>query len=249
MKTDNNKVRTQHAASLQQLLADVEHAGRDERRRQELGDMIDRLEGERLKVKGERYAGAKHTSRHLSLTFHLSPLTYIAAAACVLFFIGTAVRVWFIPTGESATVVAEAEVPVTVPAAVDSTTVVTTIAAPVRQRPHARPQVIAETPVVVEEYVAEEVPAELMEVEEPVVERQDKVMMIEEAAVSEPAPIAQTESVETIAAPIVSVSNTSEQPVATAEERKSKRASIFKNIFRRHEPSKMDGTMLALNIL
>ena len=153
---------------------------------------------------------------------------------------------WFIPTESTVdeNLVAQAEVPEVTPVVADSTP-----AAPAVQHPVCvqRPRVTTE-PTVVEEYVAEEVPAEQMEVEEPVVERQDKVM-IEEAAVSEPAPIAQTESVETIAAPIVSVSNTSEQPVATAEERKPKRASIFKNIFRRHEPSKMDGTMLALNIL
>ena len=217
-----------HKLDLEGLLADVEHAGRDERRRQELGAMIDRMAG------ANRHGFWWWSAR-------------VAAAACVLFFIGTAVRIWFIPTdiptGDD--LVAQAEVPEVIPVVADSTP-----AAPAVQHPVCvqRPRVTAE-PTVVEEYVAEEVPAELMEVEEPVVERQDKVMMIEEAAVSEPAPIAQTESVETIAAPIVSVSNTSEQHVAPAEERKPKRASIFKNIFRRHEPSKMDGTMLALNIL
>ena len=32
--------------NLEDLLADVEHAGRDERRRQDLGAMIDRMAGE-----------------------------------------------------------------------------------------------------------------------------------------------------------------------------------------------------------
>ncbi len=224
-----------HKLDLEGLLAEVEHAGRDERRRQELGAMIDRMaeESGKRKVESGKHGAWWWVSR-------------MAAAACVLFFIGTAVRVWFIPTESTVdeNLVAQAEVPEVTPVVADSTP-----AAPAVQHPVCeRPRVTAE-PTVVEEYVAEEVPAELMEVEEPVVERQDKVMMIEEAAVSEPAPIAQTESVETIAAPIVSVSNTSEQPVATAEERKSKRASIFKTLLRRHEPSKMDGTMLALNIL
>lgn len=231
MKTDSNKVASGQwpEAGVEQLLAEVEHAGRDERRRQELGDMIDRMAAAEGRRRGFWWWSGR-----------------VAAAACLLFFIGTAVRVWFIPTESTVdeNLVAQAEVPEVTPVVADSTP-----AAPAVQHPVCeRPRVTAE-PTVVEEYVAEEVPAELMEEEEPVVERQDKVMMIEEAAVSEPAPIAQTESVETIAAPIVSVSNTSEQPVATAEERKSKRASIFKNIFRRHEPSKMDGTMLALNIL
>lgn len=218
-----------HKLDLEGLLAEVEHAGRDVRRQQELGDMIDRMAAAEGRRRGFWWWSGR-----------------VAAAACLLFFIGTAVRIWFIPTKSTVdeNLVAQAEVPEVTPVVADSTP-----AAPAVQHPVCeRPRVTAES-TVVEEYVAEEVPAELMEVEEPVVERQDKVMMIEEAAVSEPAPIAQTESVETIAAPIVSVSNTSEQPVATAEERKSKRASIFKNIFRRHEPSKMDGTMLALNIL
>ena len=216
-----------HKPDLEGLLAEVEHAGRDARRQDELAAMVDSMAG--ANRHGFWWWGAR-----------------VAAAACPLFFIGTAVRIWFIPTESTVdeNLVAQAEVPEVTPVVADSTP-----AAPAVQHPVCvqRPRVTTE-PTVVEEYVAEEVPAEQMEVEEPVVERQDKVM-IEEAAVSEPAPIVQAEPVDAVAAPIVSVSNTSEQPVATAEERKPKRASIFKNIFRRHEPSKMDGTMLALNIL
>ena len=219
-----------HKLDLEGLLAEVEHAGRDARRQDELAAMVDSMAG--ANRHGFWWWGAR-----------------VAAAACALFFIGTAVRIWFIPTdsAEEDNLVAQAEVPEVIPVAADTVAVAPAVT-PAESQPVRKQRHVVSTEVV-EEYVAEEVPAELMEVEEPVVERQDKVMMIEEAAVSEPAPIAQTESVETIAAPIVSVSNTSEQPVATAEERKSKRASIFKNIFRRHEPSKMDGTMLALNIL
>lgn len=240
MKTDNNKVRTQHAASLQQLLADVEHAGRDERRRQELGAMIDRLEGERLKVKGERYAGAKHTSRHLSLTFHLSPLTYIAAAACVLFFIGTAVRVWFIPTGESATVVAEAEVPevvlpeVVLPAeptaAVDAKPVVHRgRVKAVAMQPVVEEQV---EPVAVEEYFVEETVEEEPPVEEPV-----------EAPVNN--------QIEVIAQPVVSIAQTVEPTPEkpTPVKPRERKRSFLSSLFRPAEPSLMEGTVLAFNIL
>ena len=52
MKTDK------HNLDLETLLATLEHAGRDERRQQELGEMIDRLagveSGERRAESGER---------------------------------------------------------------------------------------------------------------------------------------------------------------------------------------------------
>ena len=219
-----------HKLDLEGLLAEVEHAGRDARRQDELAAMVDSMAG--ANRHGFWWWGAR-----------------VAAAACVLFFIGTAVRIWFIPTESTVdeNLVAQAEVPEVIPVAADTVAVAPAVT-PAESQPVRKQRHVVSTEVV-EEYVAEEVPAELMEVEEPVVERQDKVMMIEEAAVSEPAPIVQAEPVDAVAAPIVSVSNTSEQPVAPAEVRKPKRASIFKNIFRRHEPSKMDGTMLALNIL
>lgn len=213
---------------LEGLLAEVEHAGRDARRRDELAAMVDSMAG---------------ANRHGFWWWTLR----VAAAACVLFFISTAVRIWFIPTDSAVddNIVAQAEVPEVTPMVADTMPVLPTVQQPARvQRP-----VVPTEPLVEEVYVAEEVPAELIEEEEPVVERQDTVIMIEETAVPEPAPIAQAESVGAIAAPIVSVGNTSKQPTAPAEERKPKRASFFKNIFRRHEPSKMDGTMLALNIL
>lgn len=201
--------------NLEDLLAEVEHAGRDERRQQELGAMIDRMAGESGKH-GFWWWGAR-----------------VAAAACVLFFISTAVRVWFIPTGESATVVAEAEVPVAVPAAVDPTTVVTTIAAPVRQRTHARPQVIAETPVVVEEYVTEEVITS-----EPVEGDSDTIpaYIILDDFAPDAEPVVQAVEPEPVAEPVA---------VAAEPAKPARRRSIFR-LFRPAEPSLMEGTTLAL---
>ena len=94
MKTDK------HNMDLEQLLADVEYAGRDARRQQELSLMIDRMAGVE---KGERRHGAWWW------------VSRVAAVACVLFFISTAVRIWFIPTESTGTRVAEAEVPEVVP--------------------------------------------------------------------------------------------------------------------------------------
>lgn len=219
-----------HKLDLEGLLAEVEHAGRDARRQDELAAMVDSMAG--ANRHGFWWWGAR-----------------VAAAACVLFFIGTAVRIWFIPTGSTVddNLVAQAEVPEVIPVAADTVAVAPAVT-PAESQPVRKQRHVVSTEVV-EEYVAEEVQAEPESEEAPVVEERDTVIIIEEAVVPEPAPIVQAEPVDAVAAPIVSVSNTSEQPVATAEERKPKRASIFKNIFRRHEPSKMDGTMLALNIL
>ena len=92
MKTDKN--------NLEDFLADVEHAGRDARRQQELGAMIDLMAEESGKRKVE-------SGRHGFWWWGAR----VAAAACVLFFITTAVRIWFIPTEPAGTMVAEAEVP------------------------------------------------------------------------------------------------------------------------------------------
>lgn len=229
MKTDNNKVRTQHAASLQQLLADVEHAGRDARRQQELGDMIDHLAGEsgKRKVESGKHGAWWWVSR-------------MAAAACVLFFIVTAVRVWFIPTGESATVVAEAEVPevvlpeVVLPAeptaAVDAKPVVHRgRVKAVAMQPVVEEQV---EPVAVEEYFVEETVEEEPPVEEPV-----------EAPVNN--------QIEVIAQPVVSIAQTVEPTPEkpTPVKPRERKRSFLSSLFRPAEPSLMEGTVLAFNIL
>ena len=203
--------------NLEDLLADVEHAGRDERRQQELGAMIDRIAAaESGKQRGFWWWSGR-----------------VAAAACILFFVSTAVRIWFIPTDGGQPMVAEVkEVPV-LPAAVDPTTVVTTIAAPVRQRPHARPQVIAETPVVVEEYVAEEVITL-----EPVEADSDTVpaYIILDDFAPDAEPVVQAVETEPVAEPVA---------VAAEPAKPARRRSIF-SLFRPAEPSLMEGTTLAL---
>lgn len=215
-----------HKLDLEGLLAEVEHAGRDARRQDELAAMVDSMSG------ANRHGFWWWTVR-------------VAAAACVLFFISTAVRIWFIPTDSAVedNLVAQAEVPEVIPVVADTVAVAPAVT-PAEPQPVRRQRPVAPAKVV-EEYVAEELPAEPESEEAPVVEERDTVVMIEEAVAPEPAPIVQGEPVDAVAAPIVSVGTT---PTAPAEERKPKRESIFKNLFRRHEPSKMDGTMLALNI-
>ena len=202
---------------LEGLLAEVEHTGRDARRRDELAAMVDSMAG------ANRHGFWWWTVR-------------VAAAACVLFFIGTAVRIWFIPTDSAVddNLVAQAEVPEMPSVVADTIPAVPAMPQPVR----VQRQVVPTEVVEVEEYVAEEVPVEQEAEVEPVVEEQDKEIIIEEVVAPEPAPIAQAETTPQSAEPVA----------VPVEESKPKRESIFKNLFRRHEPSKMDGTMLALNI-
>ena len=77
MKNDKEKM------NLDQLLATLEHAGRDSRRQQELSAMIDSL------------AAAEETPKRSFWWWS----SRVAVAACVTFFVTTAVRIWFIPTG------------------------------------------------------------------------------------------------------------------------------------------------------
>lgn len=214
MKTDNNHI------DLEQLLAILEHAGRDERRRQELGAMIDRMGGR------QGHGAWWWVSR-------------VAAAACILFFISTAVRIWFIPTGSGAPMVAEAEVPAVFPAAVDSTPAVTAVVAPAPRRSYVRPQVAVtepattEAPAVVEEYVAEEVePVEPAEADTDTV----PTYIILDDFAPDAELVVQTVESDPVA-----------EPVAVAvEPAMPARRSIFSTLFRPAEPSMMEGTTLAL---
>lgn len=201
--------------NLEGLLADVEHAGRDVFRQQELGAMIDRMAGE----------SEKHGFWWWSVR--------VAAAACVLFFIGTAVRVWFMPTGESTTVVAETEVPKVVLTAEPETAVeakpvvyrgrVKTVA----QQPVVEEQV---APVAVEEYLAEEIVEEEIPVEE-----------------QEEAPV--DNQIEMIAQPEVSIAQTVEstpEETAPAVKPRERKRNFLSSLIRPAEPSLMEGTTLAL---
>lgn len=211
MKTDRYNV--------EDLLAEVEHAGRDERRQQELGAMIDRMAGKSGK-RGFWWWGAR-----------------VAAAACILFFIGTAVRVWFIPTEKGEQMVAEAEVPeVVLPEVVLPTEPATAVDAKpmvhLGRVKEAAIQPVAEEqvePAAVEEYLVEEIVEEELPVEEPV-----------EAPVNN--------QIEMIAQPVVSIAQTVEptpEKTTHAKPRERKRG-FFRSLIRPAEPSLMEGTTLAL---
>lgn len=221
MKTDK------HSMDLEQMLATLEHAGRDERRQQELGAMIDGMAG-------EKSAEQRHGFWWWS--------TRVAAAACVLFFISTAVRIWFIPT-EEAVQVAQAEVPVApevrpvAPAPVEEPEV--TIAPAPRIKRTSTVQPVVETPEQqsVEELLAEEVA--LPEAVEPLDTAEVPVVIIEDdiAPDTELVVEAAVEQQPVVALP---------QAEPQAEPEKATLGSFFKSLFRLAEPSAMDGTTLAL---
>lgn len=199
-----------HNLDLEGLLAEVEHAGRNARRQQELGAMIDSMAG---------------THGHVFWWWTVR----VAAVACIIFFIVTAVRIWFIPTENAAPLVAEAVVPEVVLPSEPATAVEAKPTVPhrVRVKPMAVQPMVAEE--VEEQTVAEELPA-VDEIEEPV---DTQIEMLSQPVVS------VEQSLEPVPAQL--------EPVAAKPQERKR--SLLSGLIRRAEPSKMDGTMLAINIL
>lgn len=215
MKSNKNNMNLEH------LLSDVEHAGRDARRRDELAAMIDNMAGE---------AGSRKNAHGFWWWS-----TRVAAAACVLFFISTAIRIWFIPTESHEPLVAE-NIMENEEIKVESED---SIAAPVRP--------VAPRRVIVHRNVAPTVEEETEPLEEvtlPVIED----LIAEEVDIQEAEPEEEPgeSAVESIAAPVVSVaySEPQEQP-----QEQTRRRSLLGELFRQPEPDDMTGTVLAFRIL
>ena len=219
MKNDRNKM------DLDQLLATLEHAGRDSRRQQELSAMIDSL-------------AAAETTKHRSFWWWSSR---VAAAACVTFFVTTAVRIWFIPTGPTTKgipTVAEVNGTETSTAIVSDTAVLPTVN---RSITSPTPKVVkAEPTIASEELYAEETaePVEEDSIEAP-------YYIIEDDFAPNTEPIAYSEPKQAI----------TDEPAATtpdagtpnvAQTTKPQRRKLFGGFLRRSEPSRMEGTTLAL---
>ena len=225
MKTDKN--------NLEDFLADVEHAGRDARRQQELGAMIDLMAEESGKRKVE-------SGRHGFWWWGAR----VAAAACVLFFITTAVRIWFIPTEPAGTMVAEAEVPAP-PQRLPNDFPTTSQRLPNdyrggRGKVVEKPQKGSFAEDEAEVTVMEEVLVD-NEVVEEAVDTAEELLVVDNDIAPEP------EEPQVDAEPEQPLQPVPAEPVAAKlQERKS---SLLGGLLRRAEPSKMDGTMLAINIL
>lgn len=211
---------------LDQLLATLEHAGRDSRRQQELSAMIDSL-------------AAAETNKHRSFWWWSSR---VAVAACVTFFVTSAVRIWFIPTGPTTKgipTVAEVNGTETPTAIVSDTTVLPTVN---RSITSSTPKVVkAEPTVTSEELYAEETaePVEEDSIEAPYYIIEDDFAPDTEqlADNSEPEPVANDE-------PAVTTPDTGTPNVAQTT--KPQRRKLFGGFLRRSEPSRMEGTTLAL---
>lgn len=75
--------------TLERLLATVEHAGRDARRQEHLAEMIEQMAVSEAKDSNTKLATRSHVVRLWTIR--------IAAAACLVLFIMTAVRLWVNP--------------------------------------------------------------------------------------------------------------------------------------------------------
>ncbi len=224
---------------LEQMLATLEHAGRDARRQQALGEMIDGMAAADGRRHGFWWWGAR-----------------VAAAACMLFFISTAIRIWFIPTdnaplvaenrtegGERRTPSATSEERTGYPAEnVDSAIVL-----PVT---HAATTSHRATPL----HVAREVAEVAQAIEQPEVAPMEEAPVAVYLAEAEADSAAQPEEapeaspIDVIAQPVVSVAyQAPDQPQPQPEKRE--RRSLLRELLHRSEPSMMEGTTLAINLL
>ena len=247
MKTDK------HNMDLEQLLGTLEHAGRDARRQQELGAMIDRMA-----------ATEGSTSRHGFWWWSAR----VAAAACLIFFISTAVRIWFIPTERGEQLVAENKMfaedtmsysypfaslgtpssnleeefdRADAPLGSSSPTLGEEFKRrePGTLRSSSKLEEGGRRAAVVEEYVVEESVADVEQEESLPVEEPVVVPLYIEEDIAEPVMVVQVESEPS--------QREQQEPVAVKPQKR--RSSLFSGLIRRAEPSKMDGTMLAFNIL
>ena len=220
MKNDKEKM------NLEQLLDTLEHAGRDIRRQQEIDAMIDRL------------AAAEKTPKHSFLWW----TSRVAAAACVTFFVITAIRVWFIPTSPAndSPIVAEKTEQGKTSVLSEDTTITPAIIVPTLKHPMQRTttfvKVESET-VTTEELLAEMTVIPDQTDSETETDSTDMLFyIIEDDLAPDTKMIATNEEPE---------KTTKSEPVATSSA-KPQRQSIFRNFFHRAEPSRMEGTTLAL---
>lgn len=228
MKTDK------HNMDLEQMLADVEHAGRDSRRQQALADMIDGMAGE---SGSSRKRGAWWWTAR------------VAAAACILFFISTAVRIWFIPTESPAPMVAEAPT-MEVPAITDNT--IATPEKPVSARPaQRRAHIVAATPSTSNSEPL--LPESNVTEDEETLPAMEEVLVEEVESTGNPAPAMEENTADDVATPVVSVAYNETPAVEPQpqeqEQAKSRRRSILGSLFRQPETDDMTGTVLAFRII
>ena len=215
--------------TLEQLLQSVEHAGRDHRRQQQLAQMIDHL------------AAAEQSRRR---TIRLWA-TGFAVAATITLFVVVPVWKWIEPLQPAVPQLAQAPVLRRAPLPVSQP--VQPMASHPASRPQSQPSTArpvaqpVSSPIVPDQQPASEVVPEYQSVE-PI---QSVESRFDDIALAEPLP----DNVDTTlaipsAGPVASPAQPSQVAQAPVQTR---RQSFFS--FLNAEPSLMDGTMLAFNIL
>ena len=224
MKKDNNP------PTLEQLLASVEHAGRDARRQEQLAEMIERMAAEEAAQK----AAHRHTVRMWT--------TRIAVAATVTLFVTTSIWRWDNREVTSeAPLVAQAPMvrPTVMP--LPQTAPITRIpqSTPASNRHNATPQVIATT--------TQDMPEQL----EPIsFEEIFESLRLENNAPELGDQLADLMPESTLDSLLLEPGQPMPQNLAQSEsapQSSSRKRGIFS--FMQAEPSLMDGTTLALNLL
>ena len=206
--------------SLEQLLASVEHAGRDSRRQQQLSAMIERMAADEAKKRR---------------TFRMWAIP-LAAAATVTLFVVTSVWQWENPMQPVGPQVAQAPAVRRTELPLPQTKQQPVAIAPVRQRAAVEdgtlplPGIVTATPA----------QPLVMEVVEPV--------MPQEEYLAEALPEETDTLYQGNITPAVPADVPSQLAQAPAEPRTAERSRSFFSFFRA-EPSLMDGTVLAFNIL
>lgn len=206
--------------SLEQLLASVEHAGRDSRRQQQLSAMIERMADDEAKKRR---------------TFRMWAIP-LAAAATVTLFVITSVWQWEDPMQPEGPQLAQAPAVRRTELPLPQTKQQPVAIAPVRHRTAVEdgtlplPGIVTATPA----------QPLVMEVVEPVMPQEE---YLAEALPEETDTLYQGNS--HLAVP---ANESSQLAQAPAEPKTSERSRSFFSFFRA-EPSLMDGTVLAFNIL
>ncbi len=218
MKTNSPK------PTIEQMLAALEHAGRDARRQQQLSDMIEQL--------SEAGVARRRTVR--------LRVVRIAVAATVTLFVTTSVWRWLTPSQPQAS-----QVPlraVVSPAVVAPTTLQPAI--PTQEPPITRPVRSSFSDPQPLPSVNDDAPAEAIVEEEPaLVEIIEPVLPQEEVYIAEVEPSAATgEESPSLPQPATETLAQSTPTPASA----SRRHGLFS--LRMAEPSLMDGNVLALQI-
>ena len=211
--------------TLEELLASLEHAGRDARRQQQLSEMIERMAAEET-------AQRRRTVRLWSVR--------LVTAACLVLFMLTLVRLWYPSQPSVGLQLAQApqvQPPVFHMAPAQPAQAVTRPAVVTRPATIASKPALPSQPAAAEPIFEELIPAPILD--DPISSEQYAEAFDNETPEDEQLPVAPFQ-------PEVSDAIAQAEP-APAPEPSEQRRSIFR--FRQAEPSMMDGNVLSIRLI